>query len=72
MVVHAWVDGRLLDWGVRLQLDRFPRTRTAPGMSQRHAPSAAPDGDTMHGVRELSKDGATWEQDLELRYTRIK
>ncbi|MEO8480000.1 MAG: hypothetical protein ABI542_10265 [Gemmatimonadota bacterium] len=45
--------------------------RTAPGFSQRFALTTAPDGDTLHGVSELSKDDRTWEQDLELRYTRV-
>jgi len=42
--------------------------RTAPGFSQRF--TLAPDGDTLRGVSALSRDDATWEQDLELTYTR--
>jgi hypothetical protein len=44
--------------------------RTAPGFSQRYVLSVAPDGDSMRGVSELSRDDVTWEQDLELNYTR--
>jgi hypothetical protein len=44
--------------------------RTVPGFSQRYVLTVAPDGDTLHGVSALSKDDATWEQDLELSYTR--
>jgi hypothetical protein len=46
--------------------------RTAPGFSQRYVLTVAPGGDTLHGVSSLSKDDATWEQDLELRYTRVR
>jgi len=46
--------------------------RNAPGFSQRFVLTMAPDGNTLRGVSELSKDDATWEQDLELTYTRAK
>jgi hypothetical protein len=46
--------------------------RNAPGFSQRFALTIAPGGDTLRGVSELCKDAATWEQDLELVYTRAK
>ena len=46
--------------------------RTAPGFSQRYVITLAPDGNTLSGVSSLSKDDATWEQDLELSYTRVK
>ena len=55
------MDGSVLRWW-----------RTAPGFSQRYVLTVGPDGDTLHGVSELSKDDATWEQDLELGYTRVK
>ena len=44
--------------------------RTAPGFSQRFVITIAPDGKTMHGVSSLSKDDKTWEQDMEVSYTR--
>ena len=46
--------------------------RTAPQFSQRYEITVAPDGDTLRGLSYLSKDDATWEQDLELTYTRVK
>ena len=46
--------------------------RNAPGFSQRYVLIVAPEGDTLHGVSSLSKDDATWEQDLELTYTRAR
>ncbi len=46
--------------------------RTAPGFSQRVTLAMAPEGDTLRGVSELSKDDVTWEQDLELTYTRVE
>jgi hypothetical protein len=54
------MDGTVLRWW-----------RTAPGFSQRYVLTVAPGGDALHGVSALSKDGRTWEQDLELRYTRV-
>ena len=44
--------------------------RTAPGFSQRFVITLAPDGKTMHAVSSLSKDDKTWEQDMEVTYTR--
>lgn len=58
---EAAMDGAVLRWW-----------RTAPGFSQRYALTVASDGDTLHGVSALSKDDVTWEQDLELSYTRVK
>ena len=55
------MEGRVLRWW-----------RTVPGFSQRFAITMAADGDTLHGVSGLSKDDVTWEQDLELSYTRVK
>jgi len=55
------MDGTVLRWW-----------RTAPGFSQRFALTVAPDGDKARGVSALSKDDATWEQDLELSYARVK
>lgn len=46
--------------------------RNAPGFSQRYVLTVGPGGDTLHGVSSLSKDDVTWEQDLELSYTRVK
>jgi hypothetical protein len=46
--------------------------RTAPGFSQRFVLTVAPEGETLRGVSSLSKDDVTWDQDLELSYTRVK
>jgi hypothetical protein len=45
--------------------------RTAPGFSQRFVLTPGAGGDTLHGVSGLSRDDRSWEQDLELTYTRI-
>jgi hypothetical protein len=46
--------------------------RTAPGFSQRFVLTIAADGKTMRGVSSLSKDDKTWEQDMEVSYTRAE
>ena len=46
--------------------------RTAPGFSQRYVVTVSPDDKTLHGAGELSRDGATWDPDLELSYTRVE
>lgn len=46
--------------------------RNAPDLSQRFTCSFADNGNTIIGKGELSKNGTTWEKDLELTYTRIK
>jgi hypothetical protein len=44
--------------------------RDAPGFSQHFTFTLAEDGRTMTGKGELSRDGSSWEGDLELTYTR--
>jgi hypothetical protein len=46
--------------------------RDAPGFSQRFTVTLSDDGRSMLGKGELSRDGSTWEKDLELRYTRAE
>ena len=46
--------------------------RNAPGFSQRYSWTITDNGKTIIGKGELSKDGSTWEKDLNLTYTRIK
>jgi len=46
--------------------------RNAPGFSQRFTGTLADDGRTIVGKGELTRDGATWEKDLELTYTRAQ
>jgi hypothetical protein len=45
--------------------------RNAPGFSQRFTGTLSDDRRTIVGKGELSRDGATWEGDLELTYTRV-
>lgn len=45
--------------------------RNAPGFSQRYSWAITDNGNTLIGKGELSKDGVTWEKDLELTYTRM-
>jgi hypothetical protein len=46
--------------------------RNAPGFSQRYTWTITDNGNTIIGKGELSKDGTTWEKDLEQTFTRIK
>jgi hypothetical protein len=46
--------------------------RDSPGFSQRFTGTLVNDGRTIIGKGELSKDGQSWERDLELTYTRMK
>ncbi len=46
--------------------------RNAPNFSQRYTWTFADNGNSIIGKGELSKDGKTWEEDLELTYTRVK
>ena len=45
--------------------------RNAPGLSQRYTYTIVDDGRTIIGRGELSKDGLSWEKDLDLTYTRV-
>ena len=63
--VSRWYEVALNDNGLRWW-------RSAPGFSQRCVVTVSPDGNTLRSAGELSRDGATWEPDLELSYTRVK
>ncbi len=45
--------------------------RNAPGFLQRYEVIIEDDGNTMIGRGELSKDGLSWEKDLDLTYKRV-
>ena len=45
--------------------------RNAPGFSQRYTWTIVNSGQTIIGKGELSKDGSTWEKDLEQTFTRV-
>jgi hypothetical protein len=44
--------------------------RNAPGLSQRFTGAISADGRTIVSRGEMSRDGTSWEPDLELTYTR--
>ena len=46
--------------------------RLHPGFSQRFTGIVSEDGDTISGRWERSSDGASWEDDFELTYTRVR
>ena len=46
--------------------------RNAPGFLQRYEGRIVDGGNTIIGKGELSKDGVSWEKDLDLTYTRVK
>lgn len=46
--------------------------RDAPGFSQKYTWTFADGGDTIIGKGQLCKDGTTWEDDLDLNFTRVK
>jgi hypothetical protein len=46
--------------------------RDAPGFSQRYEGVISEGGNTITGKGELSKDGLTWEKDLDLTYHRVE
>jgi hypothetical protein len=50
---------------------RLWRTATAPDFSQRFSGSFSDDGNTITGRGQLSRDGKTWEGDLDLNYHRV-
>jgi hypothetical protein len=49
---------------------RFWRDAPAPDFSQRFTGTFSGDGNTIAGRGQLSKDGKTWEDDLDLNYQR--
>jgi hypothetical protein len=58
---EAAIEGKVLRWW-----------RMTPDFSQRYALTIDPSGDSLHSAGELSKDGKTWDPDLELSYSRTK
>lgn len=46
--------------------------RDEPSFSQRFVINIEDDGNKMIGKGEMSRDGAPWEKDLDLTFTRIK
>lgn len=46
--------------------------RDAAGFSQRYTWTITDNGDTIVGTGQLSKDGTTWDKDLDLTFRRVK
>jgi hypothetical protein len=44
--------------------------RDAPGFSQRFSGTFEDDGDTIVGLWNLSRDGTTWDEDLQITFRR--
>ena len=57
---------------VSLQDNVWKWWRDAPGFSQRFAGTIAADGRTIRSHGELSRDGVSWDPDLQLTYTRAE
>jgi hypothetical protein len=50
---------------------RFWRDARPPDFSQRYTSTFSDDGNTITGRGQLSHDGVTWEDDLDLTYHRV-
>ena len=57
---------------VTLQGNIWKWWRNAPGFSQRYTGTIVDGGNTIIGKGELSKDGSSWEKDLDLTYRRVE
>ena len=57
---------------VRVEGGEWRWWRDAPDFSQRFVGTIAPDGRTIVGRGEYSRDGGPWEPDLALTYTRVE
>lgn len=47
-------------------------SRDAPDFSQRFTGRFSEDGDAIAGLWELSRDGSSWDDDLEINYRRLR
>lgn len=59
-------------YNVTLRDNLWKWWRDAPGFSQRYEGVIVDGGNTIIGKGELSKDGLSWEKDLDLTYTRVE
>lgn len=57
-------------YDIAIDEDGFTWSRDTPTFSQRFRVAVGQDGRTMEGRGEMLKDGAAWEKDLDLMYTR--
>jgi hypothetical protein len=46
--------------------------RDAPGFAQQFVGTFGEGGDTISGFSQLSRDGSTWDDDLEITYRRVR
>jgi len=58
-------------YAVTWRHDGWQWSRDAPDMSQRFTVTISDDGRSMLGQGQMSRDGTSWEGDLELTYRRI-
>jgi hypothetical protein len=59
-------------YDVTLRDNLWQWQRNAPGFFQRYEGRIAEDGNTIVTHGQLSKDGVSWEKDLDLTYTRVE
>ena len=55
---------------VAITADTWRYWNDTPGFAQRFTGSLSDDGSAINGLGELSRDGATWEDDLTITYRR--
>ena len=58
-------------YDVALQDNVWTWSRYAPEFSQRFTGTIQDGGRTIEAAGELSRDGSTWQRDLELTYRRV-
>jgi len=58
-------------YGASLSEGVWRMWRDEPGFSQRFTGELGDRGDTISGLWELSRDGSTWDDDLEITYRRL-
>jgi hypothetical protein len=69
-MLYADVRGVARIYQMRLAGDVWTMWRDTPGFSQHMTGRFSVEGNTITVHGELSRDGATWEQDLDVTYTR--
>jgi hypothetical protein len=69
-----YFDQRLISRRYELTVDSgvLRWQRMSKTLSQRYALTVSADGNSLHSVGEMSRDGGAWGPDLELTYTRVK
>lgn len=70
-MLYADARGVFRVYRMGLRDGRWTLRRDAPGFSQRFTGTVADDGDTIAGSWERSADGAEWERDFDLTYTKV-